>query len=71
MLQIEIINPKAKSILEDLASLKLISIKKEKVFKLSAAHKKSIEISRKQIMTGKIKNNSRVMTDLKAWMKNK
>lgn len=53
MLQVRILNPRAKRILNDLASLKLIEIKKEEPFQLSAAQKKSIEISRKQIKSGK------------------
>lgn len=53
MLQVRILNPRAKRILNDLASLKLIEIKKEEPIQLSAAQKKSIEISRKQIKSGK------------------
>jgi hypothetical protein len=69
MLQVRILNPKAKKILSDLASLKLIKIEKEEIFELSTAQKKSIEISRKQIKSGKFRNHRAVMTDLKSWVK--
>lgn len=69
MLQVKVLNPKAKRILDDLASLKLISIKEEPTFTLTAAQKKSIEISRKQIKAGKFRDNQSVISDLKAWMK--
>ena len=71
MLHIKVLNPKAKRILDDLASLKLISIKEESVFKLSPSQKKSIEISRKQIKAGKFRDNQAVISDLKAWIKEK
>lgn len=42
MLQVKVLNPKAKRILDDLASLKLISIKEESPFLLTTPQKRSI-----------------------------
>jgi hypothetical protein len=69
MLQVKVLNPKAKRILDDLASLKLISIKEESTFSLTPSQKKSIEVSRKQIKAGKFRNNQSVISDLKKWVK--
>jgi hypothetical protein len=69
MLQVKVLNPKAKRILDDLASLKLISIKEESTFTLTPLQKKSIEVSRKQIKAGKFRNNKSVISDLKKWVK--
>ena len=71
MLHVKVLNPKAKRILDDLASLKLISIKEEPVFKLNPSQKRSIEISRKQVKAGKFRDNQSVISDLRAWIKEK
>jgi hypothetical protein len=71
MLQVKILNPKAKRILDDLASLRLISIQKEEPFPLTDAHKKSIEISRRQIKSGQFKENGQVMSGLRSWLSEK
>ncbi len=71
VLQVKVLNPKAKRILDDLASLKLISIKEESPFPLTSPQKRSIEISRKQIKAGKFRDSHSVISDLRAWMKEK
>lgn len=71
MLHVKILNPKAKQILDDLASLKLISLEEEPVFKLTAPQKKSIQVSRNQIKNGKFRNNQSVISDLNTWLKEK
>jgi len=43
MLQVKVLNPKAKRILDDLASLKLISIKEESTFALTPSQKKALK----------------------------
>jgi signal recognition particle subunit SEC65 len=71
-LQINIINPKAKKLLDSLEDLKLISISKvDKLFPLSQWQTKSIAISRKQIKKGQFKTHDKVMADAKQWLKEK
>jgi len=69
--QIKIINPKAKKLLNGLEDLKLISISKEEFFPLSDLQKKSISISRRQIKKGQFKKHDKVMADLRKWLKEK
>ncbi len=71
-LQVKILNQKAKRILDELAGLKLITIKEEEeLFSLNGIQRKSIAISRKQIKNGEFKTNSAVIKDLKKWLKSK
>ncbi len=70
MLQVKVLNPKAKKILTELASLKLIHITEEKeLFPLSKAHKKSIALSRRQIKNGQVKSTKEVLDGLRKWVK--
>ena len=71
-LQIQIINPKAKKLLNGLEDLNLISISKaDKLFPLSVWQKKSIAVSRNQIKKGQFKKHDKVMTDLSQWLNEK
>lgn len=70
MLQVKVLNPKAKKILDELEGLKLISIREEEdIFILSRDHKKSIAISRRQIKEGKYKSSKEVISGLRKWAK--
>jgi hypothetical protein len=71
-IQIKIINPKAKKLLNGLEDLKLIRISKaEKLFPLTGAQKKSISISRTQIKKGQFKTHDKVINSAREWMKEK
>jgi hypothetical protein len=69
MLQVKILNPKAKRILDDLASLRLISIETTKPFPLSLDQQKSISVSRTQLKKGQFKKNAKVISELRSWLK--
>ena len=67
--QIIIINPKAKKLLNGMEDLKLISIDSDyKLFPLTDPQKKSISISRKQIKKGKFQSHETVMKNAKEWV---
>lgn len=67
--QIKIINPKAKKLLNGMEDLKLISIDRDyKLFPLTDPQKKSISISRKQIKKGEFKSHETVMKNAKEWV---
>jgi hypothetical protein len=71
-LQVKIHNQKARKILNELAELKLISIKEEdELFVLSPSQHKRISTGRKQIKNGSFRTNDVVMKDLKKWLKGK
>lgn len=65
----KVLNPKAKRILDDLASLRLISIETAKPFPLTAAQEKSISVSRAQLKKGQFKRNSKVFSEMRLWLK--
>lgn len=70
--QIKIINPKAKKLLNGMEDLKLISIDSDhKLFPLTDHQKKSISISRKQIKKGDFKSHKTVIKNAREWMKEK
>lgn len=70
--QVKILKPKAKTLLAELANLKLIKIAEEKpLFKLSKEQKRSIAISRREVKNGQFDTHKTVMSDLKKWLKNK
>ncbi|QOI97158.1 MAG: hypothetical protein HRU69_06485 [Flammeovirgaceae bacterium] len=72
MLQVKVLNPKARKILDELASLKLIKISaEEELFPLTSQQKKSIEISRKELKKGLYKENKQVLSSLRSWVKRK
>lgn len=69
-LQVQVHNKNAKKILDELAGLKLISIKDEgELFTLTSQQKKSIATSRKQIKAGKFKTNEVMLKEMKKWLK--
>lgn len=72
MLQVKVLNPKARRILDELASRKLIKIaEEEELFPLTAQQKKSIEVSRKELKKGLYKDNKQVLSELRVWAKRK
>ena len=69
-LQIKILNPKAKNLLNELSDLKLIRIEEEQeLYKLSPENKKSIRVSRLQVKNGEYKSHKTVVTNFKRWLK--
>jgi hypothetical protein len=69
MLHIKVLNPKAKRILNDLASMRLISIETAKPFPLTVAQQKSITISRAQLKKGQFKRGNKVFSEMRSWLK--
>jgi hypothetical protein len=69
VIEVSILDPKVKRILNDLADLDLIQLSKP--YKLSVAQKKNISAGRSQIKQGKSKEHSKVMRDLEKWLKEK
>jgi hypothetical protein len=69
IIEISILEPKVKKLLNDLADMELIQLSKS--YKLSAAQKKGIALGRNEIKKGKSKTHAKAMSDLGSWLKGK
>ncbi len=69
VIEISILDPKVKKILDNLADLDLIQISKP--YKLNIEQKKNIKSGRKEIKEGKFKTHIEVMSGLEKWVSGK
>jgi hypothetical protein len=69
IIEISILDPKVKKLLNDLADMELIQLSKP--YKLSATQKKNILIGKNEIKNKKTKTHVRVMRNLESWLKEK
>ena len=69
VIEISILDPKVKKILDNLEDLDLIQISKP--YKLTVDQKKNIKSGRKEIKEGKFKAHKEVMNGLEKWVSGK
>ncbi len=69
IIEISILEPKVKKLLNDMAEMNLIQLSKP--YKLSAAQRKNIVLGKSEIKKGKSKTHAVVMRNLESLLKGK